>query len=177
MTAGNLRIGSTVPNFDAESTKGRINFHQFLDNKWTIFFSHPQDFTPVCTTELAEVAKLTPEFETRNVQLIGLSCDSIENHHKWIKDVEEYGKAAVKYPIIADYDRKVALLFDMLDEQDATNVDEKGLPLTVRSVFFIDPKKIIRAIITYPAAVGRNAQELLRVIDSFLQTEKIPSAT
>ena len=177
MTQTSLRIGSTVPNFDADTTQGQINFHSFLNNKWTVFFSHPADFTPVCTTELSEVAKLTPEFTKRNVQLIGLSCDDLESHQKWLKDVEEYGKTKVTYPLIADTDRKVATLFDMLDEQDLTNVDAKGLPLTVRSVFFIDTKKVIRAIITYPASVGRNAKELLRVIDSFLQSEKFACAT
>ena len=177
MTIGNLRIGSTVPDFEAESTKGKINFHNFLDKNWTVFFSHPQDFTPVCTTELASIAKLAPEFEKRGVQLLGLSCDKLESHHEWVKDVEEYGKHPVKFPIIADMDRKVAVLFDMLDEQDATNVDQKGMPLTVRSVFFIDPKKVIRAIITYPASVGRNTVEILRVIDSFLQSEKFACTT
>eukprot|EP00835_Amoeboradix_gromovi_P003435 NODE_226_length_13883_cov_0.528729.p9 type:complete len:183 gc:universal NODE_226_length_13883_cov_0.528729:10733-10185(-) len=177
MSSNSLRIGSKVPNFDAVSTHGKINFHQFIDNKWTLLFSHPQDFTPVCTTELAEIAKLTPEFEKRNVQLIGLSCDELESHHKWLKEVGDYGQTQVKYPVIADLDRKVATLFDMLDQQDATNVDLKGMPLTVRSVFFIDTKKVIRAIITYPAAVGRNAQELLRVIDCFLQSEKFACAT
>ena len=192
MTSSDLRIGSVIPDFEAETTKGKIHFHKFLEGgelsdksdvkksdaaKWTVFFSHPQDFTPVCTTELSEIAKLAPEFEKRGVQLIGLSCDTLESHHKWIKDVEEYGKVSVKYPIIADFDRKVATKFDMLDQQDATNVDAKGMPLTVRSVFFIDPKKVIRAVITYPASVGRNAQEILRVVDSFKQSEKFACAT
>merc|ERR1712230_111706 len=144
-----LRLGSVAPNFKAETTKGPIDFHEFIGNNWVVLFSHPEDFTPVCTTELGAFAKLEPEFTKRGVKLIGLSANTIDSH--------------------GDKDRQIALKYDMLDHQDATNVDEKGIAFTIRSVFIIDPKKIIRTILSYPASTGRNTAEVLRIVDS-LQT-------
>lgn len=167
-----LRLGSTAPDFEAETSKGPIKFHEWIGDSWAILFSHPDDFTPVCTTELAEVSRREDDFKKRNVKVIGLSTNSVESHHKWIKDINEWGKTDVQYPIIADSDRKIATLYDMLDYQDASNVDKKGLPLTVRTVFVIDPKKVIRLTISYPAASGRNFDEVLRVVDSLQLTDK-----
>ncbi|EMD65501.1 hypothetical protein GGP41_010382 [Bipolaris sorokiniana] len=164
-----LRLGSTAPNFKAETTAGPIDFHEFIGDKWAILFSHPADRTPVCTTELGAFAKLEPEFARRNTKLIGLSADSIESHEEWVKDIDEVTGSNLKFPIIGDKERKVALLYDMLDHQDATNVDQKGIAFTIRSVFIIDPKKTIRLILSYPASTGRNTAEVLRVLDS-LQT-------
>ncbi|KAI0049620.1 1-Cys peroxiredoxin [Auriscalpium vulgare] len=167
-----LRLGSIAPNFEAETTQGPIKFHDWLDGSWAVFFSHPEDFTPVCTTELAEVARRQPDFAKRGVKVIGLSASPIDQHHEWVKDINDWGKTEVQYPIIADGDRKIATLYDMLDRQDATNVDKKGMPLTVRTVFVIDPKKVIRLTISYPAATGRNFDEILRVIDSLQLADK-----
>ncbi|KAI0301861.1 1-Cys peroxiredoxin [Multifurca ochricompacta] len=159
-----LRLGSIAPDFEADTTKGSINFHQWIGDSWAILFSHPDDFTPVCTTELAEVSRRAADFEKRNVKVIGLSTNDVESHKRWILDINEWGKTDVQYPIIADADRKIATLYDMLDHQDATNVDKKGLPLTVRTVFVIDPKKVIRLTISYPAASGRNFDEIIRLL-------------
>ncbi|KAI0269307.1 1-Cys peroxiredoxin [Gloeopeniophorella convolvens] len=167
-----LRLGSIAPDFEAETTKGPIKFHEWIGNSWAILFSHPDDFTPVCTTELAEVSRRAPDFEKRGVKVIGLSANGIESHHKWITDINEWGKTDVQFPIIADADRSISILYDMLDHQDATNVDKKGLPLTVRTVFIIDPKKVIRLTLSYPAASGRNFDEILRVVDSLQLTDK-----
>lgn len=164
-----LRLGSIAPNFQAETSNGNIDFHEFIGNNWVILFSHPDDFTPVCTTELGAFAKLEPEFTKRNTKLIGLSANSVESHHGWIKDIDEVNGSNLKFPIIGDKERKVAYLYDMLDHQDLTNIDSKGLPFTIRSVFVIDPKKTIRLILSYPASTGRNTAEVLRVLDS-LQT-------
>lgn len=164
-----LRLGHTAPNFDAETTAGKINFHEFIGDNWVVLFSHPEDYTPVCTTELGAFAKLEPEFTRRGVKLIGLSANTVESHGGWIKDINEISGSDLKFPIIGDKQRKIALLYDMLDEQDATNVDEKGIAFTIRSVFIIDPKKTIRLILSYPASTGRNTAEILRVVDS-LQT-------
>ncbi|ORZ03050.1 thioredoxin-like protein [Syncephalastrum racemosum] len=161
-----LRLGSTAPDFSAQTTKGDIKFHDFIGDKWAVLFSHPADFTPVCTTELGLVAALQDEWEKRNVNVIGLSANGLEEHTKWIQDIDEINNVKLDFPIIADADRKVSELYDMLDHQDATNVDAKGIPFTVRSVFIIDPKKTIRLILTYPASTGRNFDEILRVIDS-----------
>ncbi|CAH0053616.1 unnamed protein product [Clonostachys solani] len=169
MAAAPLRLGSVAPNFDADTTKGKINFHEFIGDSWVILFSHPEDYTPVCTTELGAFAKLEPEFTKRGVKLIGLSANTIESHDGWIKDIAEVTGGSVGFPIIGDKQRQVALAYDMIDHQDATNVDEKGIAFTIRSVFFIDPKKKIRTILSYPASTGRNAAEVLRIIDS-LQT-------
>ncbi|KAF8485079.1 1-Cys peroxiredoxin [Russula ochroleuca] len=167
-----LRLGSTAPDFEAETTKGTIRFHEWIGNSWAILFSHPDDFTPVCTTELAEVSRRAGDFEKRNVKVIGLSANSLESHHKWVLDINEWGKTDLQYPIIADSDRKVATLYDMLDYQDASNVDKKGLPLTVRTVFVIDPKKTIRLTLAYPASSGRNFDEIIRVVDSLQLGDK-----
>lgn len=164
-----LRLGNTAPNFDAETTAGPINFHEFIGDNWVVLFSHPEDYTPVCTTELGAFAKLEGEFSRRGVKLIGLSANTVESHGGWIKDIDEISGSKLTFPIIGDKQRQVALLYDMLDEQDATNVDEKGIAFTIRSVFVIDPKKTIRLIMSYPASTGRNSAEVLRVVDS-LQT-------
>lgn len=161
-----LRLGSVAPNFDAITTQGPVNFHTWKQGSWSILFSHPEDFTPVCTTELGAVAKLTNEWIARKVKIIGLSCNTLESHQYWIKDINETQKCCVEFPIIADPDRKVATLYDMLDYQDLTNVDKKGMPFTVRSVFFIDPKNVIRTVLSYPASTGRNFNEVLRIVDS-----------
>jgi alkyl hydroperoxide reductase subunit AhpC len=167
--AAPLRLGSVAPNFDAVTTTGPINFHDFIGDSWCILFSHPEDYTPVCTTELGAFAKLQPEFNKRNVKLIGLSANTIESHNGWIDDINEVSGSTLTFPIIGDKDRQVAYLYDMLDYQDTTNVDSKGIAFTIRSVFIIDPKKIIRLILSYPASTGRNTAEVLRVVDS-LQT-------
>ncbi|KAK7417835.1 peroxiredoxin 1 [Neonectria punicea] len=164
-----LRLGSIAPNFKAETTQGPIDFHEFIGDNWVILFSHPEDYTPVCTTELGAMAKLGPDFAKRGVKPIGLSANTIESHEGWIKDIAEVTGGTVTFPIIGDKSRQVSLLYDMIDQQDATNVDEKGIAFTIRSVYFIDPKKTIRTILSYPASTGRNADEILRIIDS-LQT-------
>jgi alkyl hydroperoxide reductase subunit AhpC len=164
-----LRLGSTAPNFKADTTNGPIDFHEFVGDNWVVFFSHPEDYTPVCTTELGEMARLEPEFTKRGVKLIGLSANTLESHSGWISDIKEVSGSQVKFPIIGDKERKVAYLYDMIDQQDTTNVDSKGIAFTIRSVFVIDPKKTIRTILSYPASTGRNSAEILRIVDS-LQT-------
>jgi len=164
-----LRLGSVAPNFQAETTNGPIDFHEFVGDKWVVLFSHPEDYTPVCTTELGAFAKLEPEFTKRGVKLIGLSANTVDSHGGWIKDIDEISGSKLRFPIIGDKERKVAYLYDMLDHQDTTNVDQKGIAFTIRSVFIVDPKKTIRLIMSYPASTGRNAAEVLRVVDS-LQT-------
>ncbi|KAH0847939.1 hypothetical protein AYO21_06800 [Fonsecaea monophora] len=164
-----LRLGSIAPNFQAQTTKGPIDFHEFIGDNWVVLFSHPEDFTPVCTTELGAFAKLEPEFNRRGVKLIGLSANTIDSHGEWIKDINEISGSNLSFPIIGDKNRQIALLYDMIDHQDATNVDEKGIAFTIRSVFVIDPKKVIRTILSYPASTGRNTAEVLRIVDS-LQT-------
>ncbi|KAI0976732.1 mitochondrial peroxiredoxin PRX1 [Xylaria arbuscula] len=167
--AAPLRLGYVAPNFKADTTNGPIDFHEFVGNNWVVFFSHPEDFTPVCTTELGAFAKLEPEFTKRGVKLIGLSANTLGSHEGWIKDIDEVTGGKVSFPIIADKTRKVAYLYDMIDYQDTTNVDEKGIAFTIRSVFIIDPNKKIRTILSYPASTGRNSAEVLRIVDS-LQT-------
>ncbi|ETW84388.1 1-cysteine peroxiredoxin [Heterobasidion irregulare TC 32-1] len=179
--APSLRLGSTAPDFEAQTTTGPIKFHDWIGDSWAVLFSHPDDFTPVCTTELAEVARRAPDFEARGVKVIGLSANGLESHHKWVKDINEwgaqYGSTDLQFPIIADEDRKISTLYDMLDEQDATNVDKKGLPLTIRTVFVIDSKKKIRLTLSYPASTGRNFDEIIRAIDSLQLTDKHRIAT
>ncbi|KAJ9204725.1 hypothetical protein DTO166G4_6973 [Paecilomyces variotii] len=170
--AAPLRLGSIAPNFDAETTGGKINFHEFIGDNWVVLFSHPDDFTPICTTELGAFAKLEPEFAARGVKLIGLSANNIDSHKEWIKDIDEVTGSNLKFPIISDPERKVAHLYDMVDYDDTTNVDQKGIALTIRSVFVIDPKKKIRLIISYPASTGRNTAEVLRVVDALQTTDK-----
>jgi len=176
MSQQSLRLGSIAPDFEAQTTSGPIKFHEWIGNSWAILFSHPGDFTPVCTTELGEVARRAPDFEARGVKLIGISANSLADHEKWVKDINEYGSkfgpTDVQFPIIADPDRKISTLYDMLDALDATNRDAKGLPFTVRTVFVIDPKKVIRLTISYPASTGRNFDEILRVIDSLQLGDK-----
>ncbi len=158
-----LRLGDSAPDFTAESTEGKINFYDYLGDSWGILFSHPSDYTPVCTTELGTAAKLKKEFDKRNVKMIALSVDGLDSHKGWVKDINETQQTKVNYPIIADEDHKVSELYDMIHP----NADEKA---TVRSVFIIGPDKKIKLILTYPASTGRNFDELLRVIDSLQLT-------
>lgn len=158
-----LRLGDIAPDFTAESTEGPIQFHEWLGNSWGILFSHPADYTPVCTTELGATAKLKSEFEKRNVKVAALSVDSLSSHHGWIKDINETQNTVVNFPIIADPDKKVALLYDMIHPNASEN-------FTVRSVFIIGPDKKVKLTLTYPASTGRNFNELLRVIDSLQLT-------
>ncbi|EXJ57633.1 peroxiredoxin (alkyl hydroperoxide reductase subunit C) [Cladophialophora yegresii CBS 114405] len=167
-----LRLGVTAPNFQAKTTCGDIDFHKFIDNSWAILFSHPADFTPVCTTELGAFARLKDEFEKRGVKMIGLSANDLQSHGEWIKDINEISKTNLQFPIIADADRKVAFLYDMVDQQDLENIDQKGIAFTIRSVFIIDPAKKIRLIMLYPASTGRNSSEVLRVIDALQLSDK-----
>lgn len=161
-----LRLGSVAPDFEAQTTHGRICFHEWSRNAWALLFSHPDDFTPVCTTELAEVARRSAEFEKRGVKVIGLSANDITSHARWVKDIRALARTEVTFPIIGDPERKIATQYDMLDALDPSNVDANGLPLTVRDVFVIDPNHIIRLKISYPASTGRDFDEILRVIDS-----------
>lgn len=165
-----LQLGDEVPDFEAPTTQGDIRFYDFLGESWGILFSHPKDFTPVCTTELGEVAKLKPEFEKRNTKVIGLSVDPVDSHMKWEQDIEETQGQAVNFPMIGDSDRKVADLFGMI-HPNASNTN------TVRSVFVIDPQKKLRLTITYPASTGRNFQEILRVLDSLQLTDNFMVST
>ena len=165
-----LQLGDTAPNFTAETTQGKIDFHEFIGNGWVVLFSHPANFTPVCTTELAEVARLKPEFDRRNVKVIGLSVDELPSHAKWELDIEETQGQAVNFPIIADADRNVSTLYGMIHP----NADAK---VTVRSVFVIGPDKKVKLIITYPPSTGRNFDEILRVIDSLQLTADFKVAT
>lgn len=170
--SGTLRLGSKAPNFQADTSNGPIDFYEYAGDSWVVLFSHPDDFTPVCTTELGAFAKLEPEFAKRNVKLIGLSANNANSHKAWIKDINELSQTRLTFPIVADADRKISNLYDMIDYQDATNVDDKGLQFTIRSVFVIDPKKTIRLIISYPASTGRNTAEVLRVVDSLQLGDK-----
>lgn len=165
-----LRLGDKAPDFEQESTVGTINFHDYLGDSWGILFSHPADFTPVCTTELGLASKLIEEFEKRNVKMLALSVDSLDSHMKWIADINETQDTTMNFPIIADADRKVADLYDMIHPK-ADNT------LTVRSVFIIAPDKSIKLMLTYPASTGRNFDELLRVIDSLQLTADYSVAT
>ncbi|TGZ81177.1 thioredoxin-like protein [Ascodesmis nigricans] len=165
-----LRIGCVAPNFTAKTTRGPIDFHEYIGDSWVILFSHPADFTPVCTTELGAFAKLEPEFTKRNVRLIGLSANDIDSHAEWEKDIDEVTGSAMTsgggFPIIADEKREVAFMYDMVDQQQVEQYMSGTLPLTIRSVFIIDPKKTIRLIMTYPASTGRNTSEVLRCVDA-----------
>ena len=165
-----LQLNDDAPNFIAESTEGKIDFHLWLNKSWAIFFSHPKDFTPVCTTELGVVAKLKPEFDKRNVKVIGLSVDALVNHDKWVNDIKETQGYKPNFPIIADENRKVSDLYGMIHPKANDT-------LTVRSVFVIGPDKKIKLILTYPASAGRNFDEILRVIDSLQLTANYKVAT
>lgn len=165
-----LRLGDEVPNFTQASSEGEINFYDWAGDSWVVLFSHPADFTPVCTTELGMVAKLKPEFDKRNAKVIALSVDDVESHKGWIGDINETQNTNVNYPILADPDKKVADLYDMIHPNSLNN-------LTVRSVFIIDPQKKLRLNFTYPASTGRNFDEILRVIDSLQLTDNYMVAT
>ena len=165
-----LRLGDLAPDFTAETTAGKIDFHTWLGDSWGVLFSHPKDYTPVCTTELGRVAKLKPEFDKRNVKVIGLSVDPLGSHTGWAKDIEETQCVALNFPLIADADKKVAGLYDMIHP----NANDTQ---TVRSVFVIGPDKKVKLMLTYPASTGRNFDELLRVIDSLQLTAKHKVAT
>ncbi|HET9273802.1 MAG TPA: peroxiredoxin [Methyloceanibacter sp.] len=174
-----LRINAEAPNFTAETTEGRINFHDWIGNGWAILFSHPKDFTPVCTTELGYMAKLKPQFDQRNCKVIGLSVDPVGDHSKWAKDIEETQGHKVNYPLIGDPELKVAKAYDMLPE-GAGNTSQGRTPVdnaTVRSVFVIGPDKKIKATLTYPMSTGRNFDEVLRLLDSCQLTAKHTVAT
>lgn len=166
-----LRIGEIVPDFSAETTEGPINsFHEWIGNGWAILFSHPKDFTPVCTTELGYMAKLKPEFEKRGVKVLGLSVDTADSHMRWAKDIEETQGAALNFPVIADPEQKIARLYDMI-HPEVSDI------FTVRTVYLIGPDKKVKAMITYPASTGRNFDEILRVMDSLQLTAKHSVAT
>jgi thioredoxin-dependent peroxiredoxin len=174
-----LQLGDTAPDFTAQTTDGTIRFHEWIGDSWAVLFSHPKDFTPICTTELGSVAKLSPEFQRRNVKLIGLSVDSVEDHYPWLDDIDETQGARPDYPIIADTDLNVSKLYGMLDadaEGDAASrcaMDNR----TVRSVFVIDPSRKVRLITMYPMQTGRNFTEVLRAVDSIQLTTRHPVAT
>lgn len=165
-----LLLGSEAPDFTADSTEGKINFHQWLGDSWCVFFSHPKDFTPVCTTELGAAAKLSNEFQKRGAKLLAISINNVESHKKWIQDINQTQNATVKFPMVGDEDHHVAEMYGMIHPQMSDTA-------TVRSVFIIDPKKKIRLMITYPASTGRNFAELLRVLDSLQLTDKHKVAT
>ena len=165
-----LRLGDTAPDFIQDSTDGPISFHQWAGDSWVVLFSHPADFTPVCTTELGKTAALSGEFARRGVKPIAVSVDPLESHGQWVKDINDTQNTTVDFPILADADRKVATLYDMIHPNSLANA-------TVRSVFIIDPKHVVRTTLTYPASTGRNFDEILRVIDSLQLTDKYKVAT
>lgn len=165
-----LRLGDTAPNFQAETSIGPIDFYEYIDGGWAVLYSHPSDYTPVCTTELGRTAQLKSEFEKRNVKVLALSVDSVEDHLNWIKDINETQNTSVEFPIIADKDRTVAELYDMIHPN-------ASLTATVRSVFIVGPDKKVKLTLTYPASTGRNFNEILRVIDSLQLTDQYSVAT
>jgi alkyl hydroperoxide reductase subunit AhpC len=165
-----IHLGSIAPDFTQESTEGTIHFHEWIGDKWAVLFSHPKDFTPVCTTELGMVARLKGEFDKRNVKVIAVSVDDVDSHKRWIADIEETQKTKMNFPILGDVDRKVSKLYEMIHP-------EANDTLTVRSVFVIDPKKKVRLVLTYPASTGRNFDEILRAIDSLQLTDNFSVAT
>jgi alkyl hydroperoxide reductase subunit AhpC len=174
-----LRINDTAPNFTANTTHGTIDFHDWIGDSWAILFSHPKDFTPVCTTELGYMARIEPEFTKRNCKLIGLSVDPVDSHGKWVADIEETQGAVVKYPMIGDTDLAVAKLYNMLPAEEPGTSDGRtaATNATVRSVFIIGPDKKIKLMLTYPMTTGRNFDEILRVLDSMQLTAKHKVAT
>jgi alkyl hydroperoxide reductase subunit AhpC len=165
-----IRLGEIAPNFTADTTAGSINFHEYLGDGWGILFSHPRDYTPVCTTELGAVAALKPEFEARNVKVVGLSIDGIEEHRGWAGDIADVTGHALNFPLVADPDRSVALAYDMIHPEADTTA-------TVRSVFIIGPDKKVKLTLTYPASTGRNFNEVLRIVDSLQRTSANKVAT
>ena len=174
-----LRINDIAPNFQAETTQGKIDFHDWIGDQWAILFSHPKDFTPVCTTELGYMAKIEPEFTKRNCKIIGLSIDPVDNHQRWSKDIEETQGFLPKYPMIADTDLAVAKLYNMLPAAEAGTAEGRtaATNATVRSVFVIGPDKRIKLMLTYPMSAGRNFDEILRVLDAMQLTAKHNVAT
>ena len=174
-----LRINDEAPNFKAKTTEGEIDFHKWIGDGWAILFSHPKDFTPVCTTELGYMAKLEPEFRKRNCKIIGLSVDPVDDHEKWAKDIEETQGAKVNYPMIGDSDLRVAKLYNMLPAEESGTSEGRtaATNATVRSVFIIGPDKKIKLMLTYPMTTGRNFDEILRVVDSMQLTVKHKVAT
>ena len=174
-----LRINSEAPNFTADTTQGRITFHEWIGNGWAVLFSHPKNFTPVCTTELGYMAGLKPEFEKRNCKIIGISVDSVPDHEKWSKDIEETQGHAVNYPLIGDPELKVAKAYDMLPENAGSTAQGRTAAdnATVRSVFVIGPDKKVKAMLTYPMSTGRNFDEVLRLLDSLQTSAKHSVAT
>ena len=165
-----LRLGEKAPNFDAQTTEGDINFYDWAGDHWVVLYSHPSDYTPVCTTELGRTAQLKEKFEQRHAKVIALSVDDLESHKGWVKDIEETQDVTMNFPIIADHDRKIAEAYDMIHPE----ADDK---FTVRSVFIIDPQRKVRLTLTYPPATGRNFQEILRVLDSLQLTDNYSVAT
>jgi alkyl hydroperoxide reductase subunit AhpC len=174
-----LRIGSVAPNFTADTTQGRIDFHEWIGDGWAILFSHPKDFTPVCTTELGYLAKLQDDFRKRNTKVLGLSVDTVQDHHRWLKDIEETQGHKVDYPLVGDPELKVAKVYDMLPEDAGTSCEGRTPAdnATVRSVFVIGPDKKVKAMLTYPMSSGRNFDEVLRLLDSCQLTAKHQVAT
>jgi alkyl hydroperoxide reductase subunit AhpC len=172
-----VRIGDEAPNFTAETTEGTINFHEWIGDKWAILFSHPKDFTPVCTTELGYMAKLKPEFDKRNTKVIGLSVDPVSDHSKWAKDIEETQGAKVNYPMIGDSDLKVAKAYDMIHPNASPGPRTAVDNATVRTVFVIGPDKKVKATIAYPMSAGRNFDEVLRLLDAVQLNAKFTVAT
>ena len=174
-----IRLGDTAPDFQAETTQGTINFHNWIGNGWAILFSHPKDFTPVCTTELGYMARLAPEFAKRNCKVIGLSVDPVDRHAEWVRDIEETQGFAVNYPMIGDTDLKIAKLYDMLPAEEPGNWEGRTAATnqTVRSVFIIAPDKKVKLSLTYPMTTGRNFDEILRVLDSMQLTAEHKVAT
>ena len=173
-----LRIGDEAPDFSADTTEGKIRFHEWIGDKWAVLFSHPKDFTPVCTTELGYLAKIKPEFDKRNAKILGLSIDPVDDHTRWAKDIEETQGTAPNYPIIGDQDLNVAKLYDMI-HPNATGAQPRTAAdnATIRSVFVVGPDKKVKLILTYPMTTGRNFDEVLRVLDSLQRTAKHKVAT
>src|SRR5437764_315271 len=174
---GYIRIGDSVPDFSAETSMGPVNFHEFIADSWCVLFSHPADFTPVCTTEFGVTAKLAPEWSKRGVKIIGLSVDTAEDHERWIADINETQHTRVNFPIIADKDRRVSMLFGMLDATTFRHGSSLGQTMTVRNVFIISPAKRVELILSYPAFIGRNFKEILRVLDALQLSAKYQVAT
>ena len=174
-----LRINDQAPNFQADTTQGPIDFHEWIGQSWAVLFSHPKDFTPVCTTELGYMARIQPEFEKRNTKIIGLSIDPLDDHRRWLKDVEDVGKASVNYPVIADTNLSISKAYNMFPADETGTAAERTAMTnaTVRSVFVIGPDKNIKLMITYPMTTGRNFDEILRVIDSMQLTAQHRVAT
>ena len=172
-----LRIGDTAPNFQAETTEGRVDFHQWIGDKWAVLFSHPKDFTPVCTTELGYMARIKPEFDRRNTKIIGLSADPVDDHKGWSKDIEETQGTAPNYPIIGDGDLKISKLYDMLPAEATPGKRTAADNATVRTVFVIGPDKKVKLMLFYPMTTGRNFDEILRALDSMQLTAKHKVAT